>query len=121
METARKLVLVADDYDEAARLLAEALGWAAQCDTMYARDGVEALQLADKRRPDAAILDIDMPRLGGIEAARLLRERFVDQRPLLIALTGKTCIADVQLSGMFDFVERKPIEMTELVKLLQTI
>jgi len=35
-----------------------------------ARDGVEALELARSERPDLAVLDVKMPRLDGIEAAR---------------------------------------------------
>ena len=35
-----------------------------------ARDGVEAVELADSAEPDLAVLDVKMPRLDGIEAAR---------------------------------------------------
>jgi CheY-like chemotaxis protein len=39
-----------------------------------AADGPEAIQLALQRRPQIALLDVNMPRLGGIEVALVLRE-----------------------------------------------
>jgi CheY-like chemotaxis protein len=38
-----------------------------------ARDGVEALEQIERRRPDAVICDVHMPRMDGIEALPLLR------------------------------------------------
>jgi response regulator NasT len=47
-----------------------------------ARDGVEAVELAEAERPDLAILDVKMPRLDGIEAAR----RILAERPIPIVM-----------------------------------
>ncbi len=43
-----------------------------------ARDGLEAVELARSEEPDLAVLDVKMPRLDGIEAAR----RILDERPI---------------------------------------
>ena len=43
-----------------------------------ARDGAEAVELARSELPDVAILDVKMPRLDGIEAAR----QILSERPL---------------------------------------
>jgi DNA-binding NarL/FixJ family response regulator len=64
-------ILVADDH-ETARLLIRTLlshrpHWKVCAE---AADGQEAVELAKKSCPDLAILDIQMPRLNGIEAAR---------------------------------------------------
>ncbi len=40
-----------------------------------ASDGIEAVDLAESLTPDAIVMDVSMPRLGGIEAARRLRQR----------------------------------------------
>ena len=45
-----------------------------------ARDGQEAVDLARSAQPDLAVLDVTMPRLDGIEAAR----RILDERPIPI-------------------------------------
>jgi AmiR/NasT family two-component response regulator len=47
-----------------------------------ARDGAEAVELARAERPDLAVLDVKMPRLDGIEAAR----RILDERPIPIVM-----------------------------------
>ena len=47
-----------------------------------ARDGQEAVELAREHEPDLAILDVKMPRLDGIEAARTILE----ERPILIVM-----------------------------------
>jgi DNA-binding NarL/FixJ family response regulator len=41
-----------------------------------ARDGEEALSLTDKLRPDCVIMDVNMPRMDGIEATRRLKAAF---------------------------------------------
>ena len=47
-----------------------------------ARDGEEAVELARETEPDVALLDVKMPRLDGIEAAR----RILDERPIPIVM-----------------------------------
>ena len=51
-----------------------------------AADGEEALRLIEQRRPDVAVLDIRMPKFGGIEMLRRLGGR--SDAPLVILYTG---------------------------------
>ncbi len=52
-----------------------------------ARDGIEAVELARLHAPDVIVLDLGLPRLGGVEAMRqILSERDVP----IIALTGRS-------------------------------
>lgn len=112
-----KLVLIADDYDDAARLMAEVIEMGSEFVAVAALDGVEAIAKAEERRPDIAVLDIDMPHIGGIEAARLLRAMFPSKPPLLIACTGRLEIDEVRRSGMFDHVLSKPVGLDVLLPL----
>jgi DNA-binding NarL/FixJ family response regulator len=48
-------------------------------------NGGEAVQLAEELRPDVVLLDISMPVMTGLDAARLIRERLPDVRIILVS------------------------------------
>ncbi|HUQ51698.1 MAG TPA: ATP-binding protein [Gammaproteobacteria bacterium] len=80
-------VLVADDNEDAAAMLGaylETMG----CVVAVAHDGRAALELAQRFRPDVAVLDLGMPRLNGLECARELRSESWGRAVKLVALTG---------------------------------
>jgi PAS domain S-box-containing protein len=85
--TPKLRILVADDSEDSAQSLAMVLRVVGH-DTRIARDGQEALAVADDFRPDVAVLDIDMPALDGYETARALRQRPWGRKLVLYALTG---------------------------------
>ncbi len=51
-----------------------------------AGDGAEAVELAREHRPDLAVLDISMPRMTGLQAARELRRRAPETRLLMLSM-----------------------------------
>jgi len=61
-----------------------------------ARDGKEAIKLARSLEPDVTLMDISMPTLDGIEAARKIREHLPAAR--ILVLTGSSISADVDRS-----------------------
>ena len=70
--TGRPRVLLADDHPAVLALTAAALG--GECLVVGSvADGRALLAEAERLQPDVIVLDITMPRLGGIEAARQLR------------------------------------------------
>ena len=108
-------IVVADDHEPTRRVLAELLrgdGWA----VLEARDGVELLELALANRPDAVVTDLGMPRMGGLHAARALRQLPGGAVELLIAITGRklTAAQEAELDRVFDRVLRKPVSLPEL-------
>jgi|SRR5436190_17522967 len=79
-------VVVADDNPSmttALRLVLQIWGW----EVIAAHDGMEALTLVRELRPAVALIDIGLPRLDGLEVARLLRAGHATPR-LLVALSG---------------------------------
>jgi DNA-binding NarL/FixJ family response regulator len=68
-------VLLADDHQLMREGTAALLGADERLEVVgLARDGREALALAERRRPDVVLLDLNMPVLGGLEACARLRE-----------------------------------------------
>ncbi len=87
--------------------------------TVYAAEnGVAAVRLAEGRTPDLAILDIKMPEMDGLEAARLLLER--TQMPIIfLTAYGDQELVEraARLSVMGYLV--KPIKEAELLAMIQ--
>jgi response regulator NasT len=84
-----------------------------------ARDGEEAVALARSERPDVAVLDVKMPRLDGIEAAR----RILDDRPIPIVIVTaygeQELVARAVEAGVFGYLV-KPFRETDLLPAIQT-
>ncbi len=84
-----------------------------------ARDGEEAVALARSEQPDLAILDVKMPNLDGIEAAR----RILEERPIPIVMV--TAYAERELvsraveAGVFGYLV-KPFRETDLLPAIET-
>jgi two-component system, response regulator PdtaR len=84
-----------------------------------ARDGAEAVELAAAHAPDLAILDVKMPRLDGIEAAR----RIVAERPIpIVMLTAygeEDLVGRAVEAGVFGYLI-KPFRESDLVPAIRT-
>ncbi len=84
-----------------------------------AKDGEEAIALARSERPDLAILDVKMPRLDGIEAAR----QMLDERPLpIVMLTAygqDELVARAVEAGVFGYLV-KPFREQDLLPAIHT-
>jgi response regulator NasT len=83
-----------------------------------ARDGEEAVRLARAEKPDLAVLDVKMPRLDGIEAAR----RILAERPIpIVMLTAygqDELVARAVEAGVFGYLV-KPFRETDLLPAIQ--
>jgi CheY-like chemotaxis protein len=118
MAARRRLsVLVVDDYPDSAETLAAILR-AVGHDVRTARGGEEALSLLNGWQPDAAILDLRMPRLNGFALAERLAQ--APRRPLLVAVSGSILKADWErAAALFDHQFVKPADPSELTNLLR--
>jgi AmiR/NasT family two-component response regulator len=84
-----------------------------------AKDGVEAVELARSEQPDLAVLDVKMPRLDGIEAAR----RILDERPIpIVMLTAygqEELVSRAIEAGVFGYLV-KPFREQDLLPAIRT-
>lgn len=83
-----------------------------------AADGRAALDLARQLRPDLVILDIKMPQLDGIEAARLLTEDRVAPVILLTAYSEQPLIDRAKHAGVCGYLV-KPFRESELMPVIE--
>jgi AmiR/NasT family two-component response regulator len=69
-----------------------------------ARDGIEAVELAEQLQPELALLDVKMPRLDGIEAARRIRARTPIPIVMLTAYSERELVRRAADAGAFGYV-----------------
>ena len=116
-----RVLLADDDRDGAATLstLLELEGY----EVLTVHGGQEALDAAREFKPDVCLLDIGMPKITGYDAARRLRQRYGDDCPVLIAVTGWKQASDKILATLagFDHHVAKPYEPSQLLNLLATL
>jgi DNA-binding NarL/FixJ family response regulator len=86
-----------------------------------ARDGREAVKLAEEVAPDAVVLDIEMPVLDGVEAARQLRAA-APELPI-VAVSGhdyEERVLEIRQAGADDYVRKSRLE-DELPRVLAAL
>ena len=112
-------ILVVDDNLDSAGSLALLLQLEGHRTTV-AHDGLEAVEVALRDRPEVVLLDIGLPGLNGYEVARRIRSGLAGRELFLIAVTGWGQEADQQRSreSGFDRHLVKPVDADELLKLL---
>jgi PAS domain S-box-containing protein len=114
-------ILVAEDNvvnQQLALLLLKKLGYRAD----VAADGLEVLQALEREPYDVVLMDVQMPKMDGLEATRRIHQRWPEgRRPHVIAATAnamqgerEACLA----AGMDDYLS-KPIRMEELAAVLR--
>ncbi|HAE36379.1 MAG: Sigma-54 dependent transcriptional regulator [Candidatus Nomurabacteria bacterium GW2011_GWF2_35_66] len=80
-----KKILIIDDDEVFVKTLQDFLP-KEKYETVHAKDGVEGLGIIDKDRPNLIILDLLMPRMGGMEFLDDLREKKLEKEiPILIS------------------------------------
>jgi len=122
METdTRRTVLVVDDEPTITEVVCRYLQRAGYR-TAIAADGAQALEAANDRRPDLVVLDLMLPRIGGLEVMRRLREQDRERMPIIL-LTAKGEESDRIIGlrlGADDYVV-KPFSPAELVARIDAV
>lgn len=95
METSVVRVLVVDDFEPFRRFVSSTLGKRQALQIVgEASDGLEAVRRAEALKPDLILLDIGLPTLNGMEAARQIRKLAPESK--IIFLSQESCADVVQ-------------------------
>ena len=114
----RRMLVVDDNRDSAGSmsLMLQILG----DDVVTAHDGIEAIEAAERFRPEIILMDVGMPRLNGLDATRRIRAQSWGKDMIIIALTGwgqDSDRAQSKVAGCDGHLV-KPVNLSELEKLL---
>lgn len=101
-------ILVVDDYkdwrDQVRSLLQARPEWQIICEVW---DGPEAVQRAEELKPDLILLDIGLPKLNGIEAARRIRQVSPDSKIAFVSADNSSDTVQVALgTGAVGFIHK---------------
>ncbi|MDP9008748.1 MAG: LytTR family DNA-binding domain-containing protein [Pseudomonadota bacterium] len=113
--------IIAEDEPLLARALAKQLTehWPSARCSGVAANGAEALKLAEEFSPDVAFLDVRMPQLDGLEAARQLCLK--EHAPLIVFVTAYDAYAlDAFETAAIDYL-LKPVEVARLTKCIERL
>lgn len=111
-------IVIADDEVLACMDLKEMLEEDGHEVAGMASDGVEALELVKALKPDLAILDVKMPRLDGLQVARMIAHDDLAPVVLLTAFGDEDIIDKAKRSGVFGYV-MKPADERALFPAMQ--
>ncbi len=109
----RYRILVADDEPKI-RIFVRANLEARGYEVHLAQDGIEAVEMAERTLPDVIILDVNMPRMDGIEACRRIRE-WADMPIIILSVRGDERDKVRALDEGADDYVTKPFGIEELI------
>ena len=116
-----KILIVEDNEDNLKlfNIIVESGGHAA----ILARDGEEAVETAKREIPDIILMDIQMPKMNGINAAKILKSEQSTAKIPIIALTAYAMIEEKEKLGKewFDGYLAKPAGVNDILKVIDEI
>lgn len=115
-------VLVVDDSLSMRRALSQFLQDSG-FQVRLARDGIEAIRAVEEQQPDLLIVDLEMPRMNGLELTAHLRDRSTSQNLPIIMLTSRSMQKHRQqadLAGVNAYLT-KPFQEAEMLETIESI
>jgi two-component system, OmpR family, alkaline phosphatase synthesis response regulator PhoP len=114
-----ELILVVEDDPDLCDLIATVLEDNLKVRTVKAEDGEQALELIQKLKPDAVLLDIWLPKVTGLDVARSVRSNPQTWSIPLVAITSAS-LAPTIIAGC-DYHFAKPFDPVVLVDKLKDL
>jgi len=116
-----KTILLVDDSATARMKSRMIFANMKQYEFLSACDGKEGVEVALEKKPDLILMDVEMPRMNGIEACRVLRENAATQRTPIVLLTMRSEESAVKKgfdSGCTEYM-LKPVNTEKLIAVLK--
>jgi len=117
-----KKILFVDDAPEMRKLLEATFG-GEEYQLLVAEDGLEAVETSLREKPDVIIMDIEMPRLNGIEATRRIKANPDTAASRIIVVSGArpdTSVERCVAAGAEAYLA-KPYSPLELIDIVEKI
>lgn len=116
------VVLIVDDHDDTREML-EVLLNIFGCHVIAAKDGQQALDLAETTTPDLFLMDMKMPGIDGFEVTRRVRAHPALKHVPIVAVTGLVTpqLQDQAIEAGCNHCIAKPIDFALLEELIQTL
>jgi len=86
-----------------------------------AANGIEVLQTLERQHYDLVLMDVRMPEMDGLEATRIISQRWPDNRPKIVAITAYALHGDREkclAAGMDGYIP-KPVRIEDLAEVLE--
>jgi len=115
-------VLIADDHGVVRSGLTLLIDRQADMEVAAeAEDGIEAVERALQTRPDVAVLDVSMPRLTGLHAARQIRDQTEDIQVLMLSMhDDEAYFFDALEAGASGYVSKRGAD-GDLIEAIRTV
>jgi len=115
-------ILIVDD-DIGIRMLLSKFLQRHNFETILAEDGLEGMEIAKKVRPDLIILDVVMPRMDGLTAARLIKFYKPLSEVPIIFLTAKDTNKEIELAqeARAEVYITKPFDVHQVIHVAQEL
>lgn len=114
-------ILLADDHTLLREGLRRSLEEAGLTVVGEAADGEEAVRLAEEHRPEVVLMDISMPRLGGVEATRAIRSNHPEIEVVILTMhADESLVTDAVRAGAAGYLV-KDCTTDEIVSVIRGV
>ena len=114
-------ILVVEDYERFRRFVCSLLQQRSDFQVIEASDGLEAVQKAEALQPDLILLDIGLPTLNGIEAAKRISQVVHGSKVIFLTVESNAEVAKVALGNGAPAYVLKSDAATELLQAIDAV
>lgn len=120
MDDKKIRVVIADDSKFMRELIKQVLSRIESIEIVgEASDGENTVRVVEELKPDILVLDINMPRINGIEVLKILRERGINTKVLVVSsLAQAHLVEEAKKYGVKEYIIKpfKPFELLAAIK-----